>query len=96
MSTGRTLPAYPTVPKAVYAKEEFTVINSARIPCDQVLGAYVVVFERQLVVYAHRSLLCYIVDRYSLFEQSRCKAVSKKRPTELTERCVSAPVSRRS
>ena len=46
VSTGRTLPAYQAVSKTVYAKEEFTVINAARIPCDQVLGAYVVVFER--------------------------------------------------
>ena len=45
-STGKTLPAYPTEAKVQYPKEDFTVQNAAKIPCDQVLGAYVVKFDR--------------------------------------------------
>lgn len=45
-STGETLPAYPTEPKILYPKEAFTVENAAKIPCEQVLGTYLVVFER--------------------------------------------------
>ena len=45
-SIGKTLPAVPTEITNIYPKEEFTVINAAEIPCNQVLGAYVVRFER--------------------------------------------------
>ena len=45
-SIGKTLPAYPTEVKTVYPKEAFIVQNAARIPCEQVLGTYVVRFER--------------------------------------------------
>ena len=47
-STGVTLPAFPEEEKNVYPKEAFTVENAAKIPCTQVLGAYVVEFERCL------------------------------------------------
>ena len=46
VSIGKTLPAYPTEVATVYPKEDFTVENAARIPCRQVLGTYVVRFER--------------------------------------------------
>lgn len=45
-SIGKTLPAIPTEVINVYPKECFTVENAAKIPCEQVLGTYVVVFER--------------------------------------------------
>lgn len=45
-SIGKTLPAIPTEVANVYPKENFTVESAARIPCQQVLGAYLVVFER--------------------------------------------------
>jgi len=45
-SMGKTLPAIPTEIKTVYPKEAFTVQNAAKIPCQAVLGAYVVRFER--------------------------------------------------
>ena len=45
-SIGKTLPAIPTEQVKAYPKERFTVENAAGIPCDQVLGAYFVVFER--------------------------------------------------
>lgn len=46
VSIGKTLPAYPTEVKTVYPKEAFTVENAAKIPCQQVLGTYVVRFQR--------------------------------------------------
>ena len=46
VSIGKTLPAHPTDVRTVYPKEDFTVENAARIPCRQVLGAYVVRFVR--------------------------------------------------
>ena len=46
ISIGKTLPAYPTDVKNVYPKEAFTAENAAKIPCEQVLGTYWVVFER--------------------------------------------------
>ena len=46
VSIGKTLPAYPTQAVHIYPKEEFTVENAARIPCQQVLGSYTVRFER--------------------------------------------------
>lgn len=47
-STGVTLPAYPEEEKNTYPREAFTVANAAKIPCTQVLGAYVVKFEREV------------------------------------------------
>lgn len=49
-STGVTLPAYLEEVNRVYPKEAFSVENAARIPCRQVLGAYMVRFERELPV----------------------------------------------
>lgn len=46
VSIGKTLPAYPTEVRTVYPKEPFTVQNAAKIPCQQVLGTYVVRFQR--------------------------------------------------
>ncbi len=46
-STGKTLPAFPSDVKAVYPRRALTVENAATIPCDQVLGTYVVVFRRE-------------------------------------------------
>lgn len=45
-SIGKTLPAIPTEIKIVYPKRNFTVENAAKIPCEQVLGTYRVVFNR--------------------------------------------------
>lgn len=45
-SIGATLPAYPEEVKNIYPKSDFTIKNAAEIPCNQVLGAYVVKFER--------------------------------------------------
>ncbi len=45
-STGKTLPAYPTEVKIIYPHQDLCVENAARIPCAQVLGTYVVAFER--------------------------------------------------
>ena len=46
VSIGKTLPAFPTEQKIQYTKQAFTVQNAAAIPCEQVLGTYMVVFER--------------------------------------------------
>lgn len=46
VSTGKTLPAYSSEVRTVYAKVNCTAENAARIPCEQVLGAYTVMFER--------------------------------------------------
>lgn len=46
VSMGKTLPAYPTAQKTVYPKQPFTVQNATAIPCEQVLGSYVVRFIR--------------------------------------------------
>ena len=46
-STGVTLPAYPSEPKIQYPRVDFTAENAAAIDCNQVLGSYVVVFERE-------------------------------------------------
>lgn len=45
-SIGKTLPAIPTEPKTQYLKVECAPENAAAIPCDQVLGSYIVCFER--------------------------------------------------
>ena len=46
VSLGKTLPAVCTPPQINYPRAAFTVENAAAIPCQQVLGAYVVRFER--------------------------------------------------
>ena len=45
-SIGKTLPALPTEPQTQYPPLECTPENAAAIPCDQVLGCYIVNFER--------------------------------------------------
>lgn len=45
-SIGETLPAYPEEIKNTYSRDLFTVENAAVIPCRQVLGSYVVKFDR--------------------------------------------------
>ena len=45
-SVGATIPAYPEEIINTYPKTEFTVENAAVIGCNQVLGSYVVKFER--------------------------------------------------
>lgn len=47
-SIGKTLPAFSTKPKVTYDRQEFTVENAASIRCEQVLGSYVVMFERAI------------------------------------------------
>ncbi len=48
ISVGTTLPAFPTEPKVQYEKQALTPQNAAAIPCQQVLGAYKVLFERTI------------------------------------------------
>ena len=45
-SEGRTLLAYPEAVKVVYPRTLLTAENAAKLPCEQVLGAYTVTFER--------------------------------------------------
>lgn len=45
-SEGRTLPAYPEAVRVVYPRTQLTAENAAKLPCEQVLGAYTVTFER--------------------------------------------------
>lgn len=45
---GKTLPAVPTAPLKKYEKRSFTVQEAASIPCEQILGAYRVIFERSV------------------------------------------------
>lgn len=45
-SIGKTLPAYAVEVSKRYPKEAFTVENAVKIPCEQVLGTYVVHFVR--------------------------------------------------
>ena len=45
-SMGKTLPAIPTEVRTVYPKQSCTAQHAAEIPCIQVLGAYLVKFER--------------------------------------------------
>ena len=45
-SIGKTLPAVCSEVKNLYPKQGFTLQNVATIPCEQVLGAYVVRFVR--------------------------------------------------
>ncbi len=46
VSIGKTLPAFQTEVLTIYPKEDFTAANAAQIPCEQVLGTYVVKFVR--------------------------------------------------
>lgn len=46
VSLGKTLPAIPTDVKTVYPRQALTAQNAAALPCTQVLGSYVVRFER--------------------------------------------------
>lgn len=46
VSIGKTLPAIPEEEAHQYPKEAFTVEHAAKIPCRQVLGSYLVRFER--------------------------------------------------
>ena len=45
-SIGKTLPAIPTPRQNTYPLQALTAENAAAIPCKQVLGSYVVEFER--------------------------------------------------
>lgn len=46
-SIGKTLPAVPTEVRKIYPKQDLTPENAAAITCDQVLGTYVVRFDRE-------------------------------------------------
>lgn len=46
VSLGKTIPAIPTEIKTIYPKQDFTVRNAVKIGCTQVLGSYMVCFER--------------------------------------------------
>ncbi|MFQ8767469.1 MAG: hypothetical protein ACLR8U_13860 [Oscillospiraceae bacterium] len=46
MSIGKTLPAIASDSKTRYPKKMLTAQNAAEIPCEQVLGSYVVRFGR--------------------------------------------------
>ena len=48
LSTGKTLPAFREEVGTVYPRQAFTPENAAAVPCRQVLGAYIVRFERQM------------------------------------------------
>ena len=47
VSIGKTLPAFLEEVSRDYPKQALTAANAAAIPCRQVLGAYLVRFERQ-------------------------------------------------
>ena len=46
VSIGKTLPAIASDSKTRYPKKMLTAQNAAEIPCEQVLGSYVVRFGR--------------------------------------------------
>lgn len=46
VSIGKTLPTIPTEKAHTYPRQAFTVEKAATVPCAQVLGTYVVAFER--------------------------------------------------
>ena len=46
VSIGKTLPAIPTEVQTVYPRQTFTAANAAAIPCQQVLGSYMVELTR--------------------------------------------------
>lgn len=43
---GKSVPAIPTEPEYVYPKQALTAENAAKIPCEQILGSYMVRFVR--------------------------------------------------
>lgn len=43
----KSIPAIPTEPIHVYEKQALTAENAAAIPCEQILGAYRVQFQRE-------------------------------------------------
>lgn len=45
-SIGKTLQTFGTEPEKQYERQELTAENAAAIPCEQVLGSYIVRFER--------------------------------------------------
>lgn len=45
---GKSVPAIPTEPKCDYLKQALTAENASKIPCEQILGSYVVTFEREM------------------------------------------------
>lgn len=45
-STGKTIPAFFSLPEKTYEKRPLSAENAAAIPCQQILGSYVVMFER--------------------------------------------------
>ena len=45
-SIGKTLPAFAEAAAVQYEKQELTAENAAAIPCRQVMGTYIVRFER--------------------------------------------------
>ena len=47
VSVGKTLPALSTETRIAYPAQPFCVESAAVLPCDQVLGSYVVRFERK-------------------------------------------------
>ena len=46
VSMGMTLPAFFEEPRLSYPRQPLTAANAAAIPCEQVLGAYIVRFHR--------------------------------------------------
>ena len=46
VSIGKTLPAFYEETAHMYEKADLTAVNAAAIPCRQVLGSYIVRFER--------------------------------------------------
>lgn len=46
-SLGKTLPAFYTEQRIIYEKQKLTAENAANIPCEQVLGSYMVIFDRK-------------------------------------------------
>lgn len=44
---GKSLPAHPTESVQQYTKQPLAAESAAAIPCEQILGAYVVAFERR-------------------------------------------------
>lgn len=46
VSIGKTLPAFPSPPEKNYEKQPLSAENAAAIPCQQVLGSYVIKFKR--------------------------------------------------
>ncbi len=49
ISIGKTLPAVPTIAQNNYPKQIMTLEYAATIPCQQVLGTYMVEFCRKYI-----------------------------------------------